>query len=113
MISKRLKNLKPSPTLKLAELSRNLKASGKDVISLSVGEPDWSTPDHISKALFDAVSSGFTKYVPSSGILDLKQAICEDTNSYLGTDYEEKNVSVTTGAKIFYFFCITISFRRR
>ena len=99
MLSKKVSNLKPSPTLKLAEVARNLKAEGKNVISLSLGEPDWDTFGSIVDAVVSSVRSGFTKYVPASGILDLKEAVSQDTNSYLKTNYAAKNVSVTTGAK--------------
>ncbi len=106
MISKKIKNLNPSPTLALADKARSLKKEGKDVIALSVGEPDWNTSDDIIDALCDSVKSGFTKYVPAAGILDLQEVVAKDTNSYLNTDYTAKNVSVTSGAKFSIFSCL-------
>lgn len=106
MISKKIKNLNPSPTLALADKARRLKREGKDVIALSVGEPDWNTSDDIIDALCASVKSGFTKYVPASGILDLQEVVAKDTNSYLNTDYTAKNVSVTSGAKFSIFSCL-------
>ncbi len=102
MLSKRAKNLKPSPTLSLAAKAKALRDEGKSVISLSVGEPDWDTFEEIKQRGIQAIQEGKTKYSPSAGIPDLRKAIAAQTNSDIGTDYKMENVSVTAGGK----FCI-------
>jgi len=76
MFSKRLNRIKPSATLAMTAKAEELKAKGIDVLNLSVGEPDFNTPDNIVKAAKSAMDSGYTKYTPGSGILKLKEAVC-------------------------------------
>ena len=70
-----LSRVKPSATIAMTQKARELKAGGMDVISLSVGEPDFDTPDHIKEAAIDAIRRGETKYPPVSGIMPLREAI--------------------------------------
>lgn len=95
----RLNRIKESLTIGMAKKARELKAEGKDVISLSLGEPDFDTPQHVKDAAIRAIDAGKTKYTPVGGIPELKSAIC---NKFL-RDYNMKvapsNVMVSTGAK--------------
>ena len=76
-LSSRVKKVKPSPTLAVSAKAAELKAQGKDIIGLGVGEPDFNTPDHIKKAAIEAIQSGFTKYTAVDGTASLKKAIIE------------------------------------
>lgn len=102
-LSKRVQMLKPSATLALAAKAKELKAQGKDVISLTVGEPDWDTFDSIKEAGITALREGHTKYTPSSGIPELKEAIVRQTNADLNLNYKTSEVTVTTGGKFTIF----------
>ena len=77
IISNRAQKIAPSATLSITAKAKELKKQGYDVVSLAAGEPDFDTPDHIKKAAIEAIKAGFTKYTPTSGILELKQAICQ------------------------------------
>ena len=88
-----------SETLKMAQMARNLKAEGHDVISLSIGEPDFDTPDHIKMAAIKALSEGFTKYTPVVGIPDLLTAISKKFKRDNNLDYAPNQIMVSTGAK--------------
>ena len=103
MLAKRVLKLKPSPTLALAAKAKGLKAQGKDVISLSVGEPDWDTFDSIKKAAKIAIDNGETKYTPASGIPELRKAIAEQTSKDLGVDYAVEETTVSVGGKFVIF----------
>ncbi|MCB0349601.1 MAG: pyridoxal phosphate-dependent aminotransferase [Bdellovibrionales bacterium] len=103
MISLRAKNLKPSPTLALAAKAKELIAQGHDVISLSVGEPDWDTLECAKQAGRKAIDDGFSKYTPSNGIPELRKAIAAQTNADLKTDYTPDEVTVTAGGKFVIF----------
>jgi aspartate aminotransferase len=95
--------MKPSATLALAALSKELVAQGNDVISLSVGEPDWDTYAPIKSAAIEAIQKGQTKYTPANGIPELRKLIAAQTNQQLGTQYDLNQVTVTTGAKFIVF----------
>jgi aspartate aminotransferase len=99
MLSKRVENLKSSPTLALAAKAKELKNQGLDVYSLTVGEPDWDTFDLIKKAGIEAIQAGQTKYGPAEGTPELRAAICQQTILDLGVHYDPKQVTVTAGAK--------------
>ncbi|MBK8203890.1 MAG: pyridoxal phosphate-dependent aminotransferase [Bdellovibrionales bacterium] len=99
MLSKRVENLKSSPTLALAAKAKELKNQGLDVYSLTVGEPDWDTFDLIKKAGIEAIQAGQTKYSPAEGTPELRAAICQQTVLDLGVHYDPKQVTVTAGAK--------------
>ncbi len=108
MLSERAKSLKPSPTLALAAKAKELKAEGKDVISLSVGEPDWDTFQSIKRVGIEAIESGCTKYSPANGLPELRSAIAKQTNSDFGMDYNPNDVTVTTGGKFVIFSALQV-----
>jgi aspartate aminotransferase len=83
----------------MAKKARELKAQGKDVINLSLGEPDFDTPQHIKDAAIQAINDGKTKYTPVGGIPELKQAICHKLKRDYSLDYSANEVMVSTGAK--------------
>lgn len=91
--------LKPSPTLSIAARANAMKAEGIDVISLSAGEPDFETPAAIRDAAIEALNSGFTKYTPTSGIKDLKEAIVHKLSVENHVTAAVENVVVSCGAK--------------
>jgi len=99
VISKRASEISPSPTLAITAKAKQMKADGIDVISFGAGEPDFDTPDNIKMAAKHAIDIGFTKYTPTSGIPDLKVAICEKLKRDNGLDYTPKNILVSNGAK--------------
>jgi len=103
MLSSRAKNLKTSPTLFLVAKAKELSAQGHDVISLTVGEPDWPTYPAAAEAGINAIKSGFTKYTAANGMIELRQAISEKLKFELGQDYPVKNIMVGPGAKFVIF----------
>ena len=94
-----LSKVKPSATIAMTQKARELKAGGMDVISLSVGEPDFDTPDHIKEAAIDAIRRGETKYTPVSGIVPLREAIVRKFKRENGLDYKASQTIVGTGGK--------------
>ncbi len=98
-ISDRLNNLAESATLKMAALSRELKNEGKDVIALSLGEPDFETPYHIREAAKAAIDAGHNKYTPVNGLVELRKAISNKFKRDNGLDYSHEQIVVSTGAK--------------
>ena len=94
-----LSRVKPSATIMMTQKARDLKAKGKDVISLSVGEPDFDTPDNIKNAAIEAIRRGETKYTPVSGIPQLREAICRKFKRENELDYKPNQVIVGTGGK--------------
>lgn len=95
----RLNRIKESLTIGMAKKAREQKAQGKDVISLSLGEPDFDTPQHIKDAAIHAINSGKTKYTPVGGIPELKSAICSKFQHDYNLEVTPANVMVSTGAK--------------
>ena len=106
MLSNRVKSLKPSPTLQLAAQARELAQQGKDVISMSVGEPDWNTYEPIKNAAIDAIKNNFTRYTEAAGILELRQKIAQVQLNELGLNYSPTQVIVGTGAKFIIYLAI-------
>jgi aspartate aminotransferase len=98
-ISKRAQLLKPSPILMLAARAAEMKAAGQNVISLSIGEPDWDTYDNIKEAAIGAIRVGMTKYTPPAGIPELRKAVAQQVSEDLGIPYEPSQVTVSTGTK--------------
>src|SRR6266550_1679217 len=98
-ISARARNTAPSPTLAINAKAKALHAQGKDVIGVGAGEPDFDTPDYIKQAAIDALNSGYTKYTPRSGDVDLKDAIVAKLKRDNGLAYGRENVIVSCGAK--------------
>ncbi|MDB6096421.1 MAG: Aspartate/tyrosine/aromatic aminotransferase [Francisellaceae bacterium] len=99
IIADRVKLIKPSATLSIAAKAASLKAAGKDIISLSVGEPDFDTPNHIKEAAIQAIKEGFTKYTAVEGILPLREAIKVKFARDNGLNYETNQILVSTGGK--------------
>src|SRR3954452_24502180 len=94
-----LSRVKPSATLVATQKARDLKAQGRDIVSLSVGEPDFDTPDNIKQAAIKAIERGETKYTPVAGIVPLREAIAEKFKRENGLDYKPSQVIVGTGGK--------------
>jgi aspartate aminotransferase len=108
MLSKRAQDLKPSPTLFLVAKARELQSQGHNVISLTVGEPDWPTYAVASEAGIEAIRKGLTKYTPANGTPDLRQAIAERVHVDLGQSYTINEVAVTSGAKFAIFAALQV-----
>jgi len=99
ILSDRINNLSESATLKMTKLGRELAAKGVNVISLSVGEPDFNTPDHVKEAAKKALDDNFTRYSPVPGYPDLRQAIVNKLKEENNLDYDISQIVVSTGAK--------------
>lgn len=97
--SKRVTALSPSATFAMAQRSAELNAEGIDIVNMSVGEPDFNTPEHIVEAASSAMKAGFTRYSPVPGYLSLKKAICGKLLRENGLTYKEDEVLVSNGAK--------------
>jgi aspartate aminotransferase len=98
-LAQRLDRISEPQTIKMAKLSRELKSQGLDIIDLSLGEPDFRTPEHICQAAVQAMADGYTKYTPVAGYLDLREAICTKLKRDNNLDYLPENIVVSTGAK--------------
>ena len=98
-LSKKIKSLPVSATLEMAAKTRELKNKGVDVIGLSLGEPDFNTPDFIKEAAIDAVNDNYNSYTPVDGYHDLKQAVCDKFRRDNGLNYEPDQIVISTGAK--------------
>ena len=99
LISKRLSRFKPSLTVKISEKAREMSRKGEKIISLSSGEPDFDTPDHIKDYAVKAINNGFTKYTQVDGIYDLKKAIVNKFSKENNLFYDIENISVGAGGK--------------
>ena len=99
ILSDRINNLSESATLKMTKLGRELAAKGVNVISLSVGEPDFNTPEHVKEAAKKALDDNFTRYSPVPGYPDLRQAIVNKLKAENNLDYDISQIVVSTGAK--------------
>ncbi|KGO88808.1 pyridoxal phosphate-dependent aminotransferase [Flavobacterium suncheonense] len=98
-LSDRINSLAVSQTLAMAAKARELKAQGKDIISLSLGEPDFNTPDFIKEAAKKAIDENYSTYTPVEGYLELKEAICRKFKRDNNLDYKPSQIVVSTGAK--------------
>jgi len=98
-LSNRVKNIKPSPTLAVSARAAQLKAEGKDIIGLGVGEPDFDTPEHIKAAGIAAISKGFTKYTAVGGTPSLKKAVIDKFKRENGLVYTARQILVSCGGK--------------
>ncbi|RLA05970.1 MAG: aspartate transaminase [Gammaproteobacteria bacterium] len=106
ILSQRVQSVEPSVTLSIASVAAELKAAGEDVISLSVGEPDFHTPSHIKQAGIDAINNNQTKYTAVDGIPTLKQAIINKFKNDNDLDYTPSQILVSSGGKqSFYNLC--------
>ncbi len=99
MYAKRINRIQPSATLEMTAKAAELRSQGKDVINLSVGEPDFPTPKNICDAAVYAMNNGYTKYTPGAGMMDLRRAICEKLKRDNNLNYSEKNIIVSCGGK--------------
>lgn len=98
-LSDRVNDLAESATIAMAQKSRELKAEGKDIISLSLGEPDFDTPDFIKAAAKEAIDLNYSRYMPVPGYLDLRESIAAKFKRDNGLDYAPDQIVVSTGAK--------------
>lgn len=98
-ISNRVKSLSPSATLVMSQKSNELKAQGVNVINLSVGEPDFMTPDHIKEAAKKAIDENYTRYTPVPGYLSLRNAIVKKLKEENGIEFTPEQIVVSNGAK--------------
>lgn len=94
-----VEKIKPSFTLQMTSRAAELRAQGEDVINFGVGEPDFNTPNHIIEAGKDAMTQGYTKYTPGSGMLELKLAIQKKLKALTKLDYQPENIIVSNGGK--------------
>lgn len=98
-LSNRISNTKTSATIAMSMKARELKTQGKDIISLSAGEPDFDTPDHIKDSAIKSINEGNTKYTPVDGMISLKQSIVEKFKNENNLDYDLSQILVSTGCK--------------
>ena len=98
-LSKRVQNIKPSPTLTVTARAAALKAAGKDIIGLGAGEPDFDTPEHIKQAAIQAIRAGFTKYTAVDGTAELKRAVINKFARDNGLNYAPHQILVSVGGK--------------
>jgi len=98
-LSERINNLSESATLKMTKLGRELAAKGINIISLSIGEPDFNTPEHVKDAAKKALDENYTRYSPVPGYPELRQAIVNKLKNENGLDYDISQIVVSTGAK--------------
>ena len=98
-LAESLARVKPSATMAVTDMARQLRAAGRDVIGLGAGEPDFDTPENIKQAAIDAIARGETKYTAVTGIDELKQAICDKFKRDNNLDYEPAQVFVAPGGK--------------
>lgn len=99
MISKRARELSPSETLKISARAKELKREGRSIISLSAGEPDFKTPDHVCQAAIDAIESGFHGYTMNMGTPELREAIAAKLKRDNNLNYEPSQIIASNGAK--------------
>ena len=98
-LSKKASEVKPSSTLAITAKAKELKAQGVDIVGFGAGEPDFNTPDNINESAIEAIRSGFSKYTPASGTVELKKAISEKFKSFNNLDYGEDQIVVSNGGK--------------
>jgi len=108
LLSDRINSVTTSQTLAMTALARELKAQGKDIISLSIGEPDFNTPDFIKEAAKKAIDENYSQYTPVDGYLELKEAIAKKFKRDNGLDYKASQIVVSTGAKQSLFNAIQV-----
>lgn len=98
-LSEKASRVKPSSTLAITAKAKALKAQGVDIVGFGAGEPDFNTPDNINDCAIDAIRSGFSKYTPASGTVELKKAISEKFKKFNHLDYGEDQIVVSNGGK--------------
>src|SRR5260370_31900532 len=98
-LADRLARVKPSPTMAMTALATELKAAGRDIISLSVGEPDFDTPANIQEAAIAAMRRGETRYTVFDGSIELERAVCGKFKRQNGLDYETSQITIGSRGK--------------
>lgn len=98
-LSKRVLSMQESQTMKITGLAKKMQAEGKDIVSLSAGEPDFPTPENVCQAGIDAIKSGFTRYTANAGIPELKKAIISKLSRDNGIEFAENEIIVSNGGK--------------
>jgi aspartate aminotransferase len=98
-LTRRVLSMQESQTMRITNLANKMKAEGKDIVSLSAGEPDFPTPDNVNQAGIDAINSGFTRYTANSGIAELKKAIVAKFRRDNGLEFQENQIIVSNGGK--------------
>ena len=106
VISQNVSKVKPSITMTMSVKAKTMRDNGIDVIALSAGEPDFDTPKHICDAAISAIQDGFTRYTAASGIIELKEAVCEKFKNDNGLHYSPSQVMINCGAKHSVFLSI-------
>jgi len=99
-LSKRVSHIKPAPTLQMSAKVKELRAKGIDIVGFGAGEPDFDTPDFIKEACIRALKEGRTKYTPSAGVPELREALSEKLLKENRTEYKPSEIVVTAGAKM-------------
>ncbi len=98
-LSSLILNMNESATIKMAQVARELKAQGHDVVSLSVGEPDFDTPEHIKEAAKKALDEGYTRYTPVPGLVELREAIVHKFKRENQLEFNKNQIVFSNGAK--------------
>src|SRR5690349_21083179 len=98
-LADRLARVKPSPTMAMTALATELKAAGRDIVSLSVGEPDFDTPPNVQEAAIAAMRRGETRYTTFDRTIELKGAVCDKIKRENGIDYEQPQITISAGGK--------------
>ncbi|NTU68679.1 MAG: pyridoxal phosphate-dependent aminotransferase [Chlorobiaceae bacterium] len=98
-LTKRVLSMQESQTMKITGLAKKMQAEGKDIVSLSAGEPDFPTPENVCQAGIDAIKSGFTRYTANGGIPELKKAIIRKLSRDNGLEFSESEIIVSNGGK--------------
>lgn len=111
-IASRVTRIKPSPSTVASARARDLKAMGRDIVDLTVGEPDFDTPDNIKLAGIRAITSGQTKYTAVNGIPALRSAIRAKFKQRLGIDYADGQIALGGGAKQIIFLALMATIER-
>ena len=108
-VARRIRDMAPSPTMAMAAKAAAIQQQGHKVLNLTLGEPDFETPEHLKEAARRAIRDGKTKYTPASGIPELRAAICEKFRRENGLEYQPSEVVVAVGAKqVLYNICMAI-----
>ncbi|NTV99665.1 MAG: aminotransferase class I/II-fold pyridoxal phosphate-dependent enzyme, partial [Chlorobiaceae bacterium] len=98
-LTRRVLSMQESQTMRITALANKMKAEGKDIVSLSAGEPDFPTPENVNQAGIDAIKAGFTRYTANSGIPELKKAIVAKFRRDNGLEFNETEIIVSNGGK--------------
>ncbi len=112
MLTERIKQIKPSPTLAIDSKAKAMLASGIDIVNFGIGEPDFDTPDHIKEAAIQAIRDGFTRYTPVGGIPELKEAIIQKFQRDNNLSYKPEEIIVSCGGKHALYNLFQVLFQR-